>query len=269
MNVTDWLKKNESVVNLFERVHSIVNKKSYQIDLNKNLVDLEHENIKANMVSLTVNYLSRYLLLKKTELKDHDCKMQAFKIAELGATSVSELQQFNEFLNDINYEIDDKVVFSALKLAEFSIAYWRNDKKYKAYEFKKPNPKTIQNIKIMVDCLVSFFEKTEYKFYNCTLLFDGAYKYMNGITKGDTDFMSERTLWKLVVSKERKVSKKQIAQMIIYYLLAKKSDESKGMYKNVDSLGFINPRIGVYYLLHINDIDPDIIKNVEYKIYSR
>lgn len=110
-------------------------------------------------------------------------------------------------------------------------------------------------------------ERTE-KFYDeygpvkeIGMTFEGG--YTQTITVGDADFMTEDTLWDFKVSKNKPRSA-QTLQLLVYYLMGMHSD--KGKYSKIKKLAIYNPRLNKIFIIPINKISSETIKEVEEKV---
>lgn len=86
------------------------------------------------------------------------------------------------------------------------------------------------------------------------------YGYNNTVTSGEGDFCSKYTLWDLKVSNGEPTSKDTL-QMLIYYIMAKHSGNK--LYKDINSIGFYNPKLDATWLCKIDNISPSTIRKIE------
>lgn len=87
----------------------------------------------------------------------------------------------------------------------------------------------------------------------------------NLITSGDGDFVTEDTLWDFKVTKNRP-TKNHTLQLLIYYLMGKRSITLEEYFEPLKYLGIYNPRLQSVYRLAISDIAPEIINIVEKEV---
>lgn len=229
-----------------------------QLDCNQ-VLNAE-ENIRANTIGMVVDYLTRFMLGAKIE--------EAFKISIQGAQNAmffgnkGASKEITRYLKCIN-GIDKKSIINACKCTAFDIWY-RNP----AYAFTAktasdiiPDKGTIENIKIMVERSLKFFE--EYgpiTVDGFTFETDG---YTDTVTAGDGDFLTADTLWDFKVSKRTPTSKHTL-QLLMYWIMGQHS--KKPEFKKITKLGIFNPRLNVVYTLNISDVSDDIIKTVETEV---
>ena len=84
--------------------------------------------------------------------------------------------------------------------------------------------------------------------------------YNNTVTSGEGDFCTKYTLWDLKVSNGEPTTKDTL-QLLIYYIMAKKSGNS--LYKDVNSIGVYNPKLDATWICNIEKIDPSIVNKVK------
>lgn len=122
----------------------------------------------------------------------------------------------------------------------------------------EPDKDTIENIRIMVERSLRFFEKygpvTE-----CGVEFDKSF-FTDRIMNADVDFLTVDTLWDFKVLKAN-ITNKHTLQLIIYWILGQHSNSEK--FINVNKIGIYNPRINTIYLLNIDEISLRIIMDIE------
>ncbi len=218
----------------------------------------ENENIHPSMIGMTVDYLTRFVM--GTDVKE------AFKISYLGASCAEKLFKQKNALNTANKllteikGLDDKSIINAAKLATFDVWY-RNPAaamSAKSSNETKPDLETIQNIKIMVERSVAFWNKFG------PVIKDGFTFEPNGysstVTSGDGDYLTADTLWDFKVSKSKPTSKHTL-QLLMYWTMGQHSGQD--IFKDIIRLGIFNPRLNIVYTLELKDISPNIIEKIE------
>ncbi|MCR5368069.1 hypothetical protein [Eubacterium sp.] len=238
------------------------------------------ENIHGAIVGLAVDYLSRFMIGDK----------DAFNVSLMGA-EIATINGFKEATNiadklygrikGLNYES----IKSTCKLVTFD-TWYRNPIGAiyaKNYAETKPNRDTIDNIRIMVERTLAFFEmygpiiKSGFtfeppdtsesdieKWYENVLLgiddcseFGG---YTSIVSSGDGDYVSEDVIWDMKILKKNPISK-DVLQLLCYYFMGKHSMQD--IYKNVNKVGFFNPRFNKVFIKSISEISPEILYIVE------
>ena len=265
MNTDNFLKKNKNKLFNSGFIFIKPQKHYFQDNISLNSTD---ENTSSTMISITTNYLTRYLLLKEmnnSKLSEIECKEKAFLIPKKGSQISNKEEEFNDLLKKINaknYEIDNETVINAMQISNFTFFYWIDDFKYEKIKEANPDKETINNIKIMIQRSVSFFKNHD--FYECSLLFDDAFQYTKCITKADANFMSKKTLWNFTIEKEMKKEKNHLIKLLTYYSLSKKIRNSENsIYKDLDSVGVFNPWLNVCFFWKIKDIDKNLICEID------
>ena len=217
----------------------------------------ENENINSSIVGLVVDYLTRFAM--GTDAKE------AFKISLRGAHNAeisgqkSALNTAKNLLSGIT-GLDNNSIINACKIVTYDVWY-RNYKialSIKGDDKKEPDSETIQNIKIMVERSVKFWEKFG------PILQVGFEFSPNGYTKtvhaGDGDYLTADTLWDFKVSKNDPKSENTL-QLLMYWIMGQHSGQD--IYKGVRKLGIFNPRLNRVYLIEIESIPIEIIEEIE------
>lgn len=231
---------------------------------NKEALNLK-ENIAPNIVGLTVDYLTRFIL-------NHDVK-KSFEISLKGAEIAQEY--FNKYnakiiANDLATQIkglDDRSIIAAVELVNYDV-YYRNGLRAKeaSSKIKIPDVDTIENIRIMtercVNCLkyYSNYIKDGFSFEP-----DG---YSDCVDRGDGDYISKDTIWDIKVSKYVP-SEKDTLQLGMYYVMGKHSNN--GLFNDITRLAIYNPRLNTAFFMDTKDISNDVICEIEDNIieYSK
>ena len=252
-------KKGDNMTSVTSRIKEIkqprggyLNPSSFdEIELNDGVILNNVENIPANIIGLVVDYISR--------MKMGDNKNDAFKISILGAKIIGKEGEADKLLNEIN-GIDDKSISAACKLVGYDVCFRAGIQYYKPVENINPDKDTIENIRTMIERTEKFYD--EYgPVKEIGMTFEGG--YTQTITVGDADFMTEDTLWDFKVSKNKPRSA-QTLQLLVYYLMGMHSD--KGKYSKIKNLAIYNPRLNKIFIIPINKISSETIKEVEEKV---
>ncbi len=207
----------------------------------------EKENIHSSLIGLAVDYLTRFEMGMSAE--------DAFGISLLGVAQLDEERIAAKILKRIN-GLDDDSIFAACQLVGYDVCYRAGVNDYKDFRTIKPDQDTIENIRIMVNRCISFFNQYG-PIRKIGFTFEGGYTDL--ITKGDGDYLTEDTLWDIKVSKNLPSSKHTL-QLLVYYLLGKQS-----IYNEFDSIvkiGLFNPRTNCIFLKNVSDIPIGIIHTV-------
>ena len=211
----------------------------------------EQENIHPSLVGLAVDYLTRYTL--GANVKD------AFRISFLGARLIN-AEFIADSLSSKIKGLDDKSIISACKLVGFDVCFRASIAGYRPVEDIVPDQETIDNIRMMVNRSLKFFDKYG-PITKDGFTFEGA--YTNIVSTGDGDFLTYDTLWDFKVSKS-KPSSAHTLQLLMYYLMGKRSIHDE--FEHILKIGVYNPRLNSIYLLDISDISDDIVNLVETEV---
>lgn len=216
----------------------------------------ETENVHASVIGMVVDYLTRYTMGADIE--------EAFDISRRGAKEASyvnknALKEAEKYLKHIK-GLDDLSIINACKMVTFDV-WFRNRTiapSAKTAADTNPDCDTIQNIRIMVERSVSFWNK-----YGPIIKYGFTFE-TNGYTKtvnvGDGDFLTDDTLWDFKVSKSKPTNKHTL-QLLMYWIMGLHS--GKDEFKRIKKLGIFNPRLHTIYILNIESVSTDIIKVVE------
>ena len=223
------------------------------------------ENIHPSLVGIAVDYLTRFMMGTPLE--------NAFKISLCGAKNLScnNIGVFSpcEFRSDSEYAYAKKIlneiigldsisISHACKLAGYDVCYRKSPLYYRPVQDIRPDELTIHNIFIMVNRCITFWKK-----YGPILLdgfsFEGGYTTV--ISSGDGDYLTKDTLWDIkAVRNMSNRGKEYTLQLLIYYIMGMHSIHPE--FQTIKRLGIFNPRLNTIYLLDINTISEDIIKEV-------
>lgn len=214
----------------------------------------ERENIQPVSMGLVVDYLTRFMI-------SHNA-VESFKISLLGAMIVHEKKYAVCELSKIK-GLDDESIKAACKLVGFDV-YFRTgntgwNKNYGC--LPDPDKNTIENIRIMVNRSIQFFEE-----YGPLVVdgftFEGGYTSIIG--SGDGDFITEDTLWDFKVSKNNPTSAHTL-QLFIYWRMGLHSIH-KEIFEKIQYLGIYNPRLNIVYRISVTDIPLEYVEEVDSEV---
>lgn len=222
------------------------------------LVLNETENVHASVIGMAVDYLTRFTMgTEAIEAFSISCK--GAMIAEQMFNQKGVMENVSKLLSGIK-GLDDKSIINACKMVTYDV-WLRNPMgaiMAKGADETNPDVDTIQNIKIMVERSVAFWEK-----YG-PIVKDGFTFEPNGYTKtvdtGDGDYLTADTLWDFKVSKSKPTNKHTL-QLLMYWIMGQHSGQE--IYKGIKKLGIFNPRLNVVYLMDINKVPAEVIAEVE------
>lgn len=206
------------------------------------------ESLSPSLVGICVDYLTRFM--KGTNSRE------AFKVSLRGAKLVGMDDVAEELLAMIK-GLDTQSIRSACLLVSFDVVSRAGVNYYKPFDEIILDDETIENIRIMVERGLLFFE-----LYG-PVVKDGFYfigGYTDTINKGDGDFITKDTLWDFKVTKSVP-TKDHTLQILIYYIMGLHSNDP--VFRYIENLGFYNPRNNIVYQLPVSSISSDLIKIIE------
>lgn len=214
-------------------------------------IELEaEENPTYQLIGITVDYMTRYMLGVSPE--------ESFRISLLGAAMINQEKQAAMLLSQISKGLDDSSIISAYTLTGYDVCLRMGSFGYRPVS--PPEPAVIVNIRTMVNRSLTFLQQ-----YGPVIMkgftFRGGYTDM--ISSGDGDYLTKDTLWDLKVSK-KPPNKDHTLQLLIYYLMGKHSIHPE--FQSIKNLGIFNPRLNKIYLLKVDSIDQDVIDYVSTEI---
>ena len=222
--------------------------------LNDGLTLNAEENIHASLIGMAVDYMSR----KYAGEGDDD----AFNISFAGAEMADILGKKDSMLIAWNLYmgirgLDDDSIINACKLVTFDVWY-RNTMAAMmtntTYKDVMPNKATIENIRILINRSLKFFEtygdpvcsgftfapvkggdRAREKWVKSGKGNYGGYTVT--VDTGDGDFLTEDTLWDFKVSKSKPTSSNTL-QLLMYWIMGQHSGQE--IFKNITKLGIFN-----------------------------
>ena len=202
---------------------------------------------------MVVDYLTRFII-------SHD-KENAFHISMLGAQYALIDGGYIKALKLLENVkgLDDNSIVCACKLTSFDVWY-RNPvfgESSPTYEDINPDQDTIENIRILVERSINFFDK-----YG-PITKDGFTFEPNGytsiVTSGDGDFLTKDTLWDFKVSKNKPTSKHTL-QLLMYWIMGKHSGQD--IFDDINKIGIFNPRLNEVYVYVMDDLSKSVLDDV-------
>lgn len=206
------------------------------------------ENVRATLIGISVDYLTRFMLTGDSK--------DAFKVSLLGAKMINEEIVAENLIKGIT-ELDDQSIFNAIQLSGFDVLYRNGGSGYVPVKTIKPDIKTIENVRKMVNRTLKFFD-----LYGPVIsdgfTFHGAYTKL--ISSGDGDYLTSDTLWDLKVLKNY-FNKNHTLQLLIYWRMGLRSDYET--FKNIKYLGIFNPRKNKVFKYDLNNLNRDTITIID------
>ena len=199
-------------------------------------------------VGLAVDYMTRFML--GTEL------YEAFRISIKGAHIIGEDVKAERLLSNIK-GLDYNSVVSAVKLCGFDVCYRAGKNYYKPVDEIVPDNASVENVIIMVNRALHFFEIYGPKVLD-GFTFEGG--YTDVVSTGDGDFITKDTLWDFKVSKYPP-KKEQTLQLLMYWRMGLHSIHPE--FKSIKYLGIYNPKLNIVSRIAVEDISEQVINEIE------
>ncbi len=256
-----------------------LNPKEFEtIDFNDG-IELKEECIHVTIVGMAVDYLTRFMFLKKYyPKKSHaDCLKEAFtysikgymlKTTFMGRNIIEEdrahLRDIASLLAGIT-DLDTESIMCACKAVTYDVWY-RNPmaaKMSKGPDDINLDLDTTFNIKTMVERSINFFEQYG-PVEKVGFTFDRE-SFTRNVGAADGDYLTNDTMWDFKVSKTEP-TKENTLQLLLYYILGLHS--TKEEYKGIKKIGIFNPRLNKAYIYDMSKIDKVIIKFIEDNIFG-
>lgn len=137
------------------------------------------------------------------------------------------------------------------------MVYRQGPSYYKPVTDIEPDADTVDNVRIMVQRALHFFEIYGPKTQD-DLTFEGA--YTSTVTAGDADFLTKDTLWDFKVSKQ-KLTNINTLQLLIYWRMGCHAHPST--YKKLKYIGIYNPRLNIVYRYPVEKLPSSIVDVIE------
>lgn len=214
-------------------------------------IELAEENIHASLVGTAVDYLTRFMSGTPVE--------EAFLISVMGADVINRLPDAAKLLKGIT-GLNDQSIFNACQLVGFDVCFRADPMLYVPYDTIQPDFNTINNIRVMVERSLKFWEQFG-PVVKDGFTFDGGYTKL--VSHGDGDYLTKDTLFDFKVSKSAPTTKNTL-QILMYYIMGKHSviDE----FKSIDKIGIYNPRLNTAYVLEASKISPEVLHTVSIEV---
>lgn len=218
-----------------------------QIQLNDGKTLNPKENVDPSIVGTVVDYMTRFIMGSPSKT--------AFDISLKGALFADQKDLSLDLLNNIK-GLDTTSITNACKLVGFDVCYRASISYFKGVDAIEPDAATINNISIMINRCVSFWQQYG-PIVKSGFTFEGGYSPV--VTKGDGDYLTQDTIWDLKVL-SGDIRSKHTLQLLIYYIMGKRSIHSE--FTSIKKIGIYNPRFNMVYLLETERIPQDTIEKV-------
>lgn len=260
MDTLDWLLNGMSGVSVTQRIKQVkqprggyINPKELTVVSLGDDADALNpvENVHPSLMGLAVDYMTRFMTGASA--------MDAFAISLKGAQLIDEVDLAQELLAGIK-GLDDESITCAVKLGGFDVCLRAGTMGYKPVQDINPDANTIENVRVMVQRAMHFFDTYGPKVLD-GFTFDGG--YTPTVSTGDGDFTTADTLWDFKVSKVP-VKKEYTLQLLMYWRMGLHSVHPE--FRDVKYLGIYNPRTNEVSRIAVADIPQNVIDEVESEV---
>lgn len=204
------------------------------------------ENIPPFIIGMVVDYLTRFMSTKD--------KVEAFRISLYGAYIVNELVPAMVLLKKIK-GIDKESVRAACRLVEYDTAYRQGPETFVQGHYSVADENTVHNVRVFVRRSLNFFNQQ--KILETNVVFPGAYSYR--VVKGDADFITDKALWEMKVSKYPPHPTVTL-QLIVYQILLTRSYHHDHRFYDI---AVFNPRLNCTYYYEMKNIGELVYGTIE------
>ncbi len=241
-----------------------INKKQFEIISFDDGQEISNEeNIHSSLIGLAIDYLTRWGMGAKLT--------EAFEISLQGVWCYDMFMNKDLLKKDVAKKnakkllmgmkgLDNQSIINACKMVGYDACYRAGMTYYKPVEDINPDQATIDNIRIMVERSLAFWD-TYGPVVKDGFTFEGGYTDI--ISFGDGDYLTADTLWDFKVSKDDPTSKHTL-QLLVYYIMGCHSEHTE--FKNIKKLGIFNPRKNQAYIIDIRAIPQEIIDEVSREV---
>lgn len=219
------------------------------------------ELVSPGIVSTTVNGLTK-LMTGGNLIDSFKDSIRGYAIAKYAKKSEMiniSLPEISIILNKIK-DLSDYSITSAVKLSTFQIWFLNS---VLAQTYAKDvkdvylDSYTLNHIRIMVRRGIDFFNNWGGVVRSSVqaTLDDGLIK------KADIDYLTTKEVWNMCVSSNTKINSKKTLEILVEYLLAKKTNKEE--FSSLNGMGIFNPRLNNCWNILADEIPDDVIKAVE------
>lgn len=234
------------------------------------LLPIEKEVLNPSLISVVVDSLTKFMTGSNIvdAFKDSIRGYAIAKYAKRSSMISISIPDLTIILNKIK-DLSDFSITSAAKLCSFQI--WSKNAYYAekyAWDVRMINLDnyTLDHIRIMVRRSIDFFN-------NCGGVIKSNVQTECDenclIKKADIDYLTTKEVLNMVVSSNAKLNSKKTLELLIDYIISKKSKNDD--FKSVNTMGVFNPRLNAYWSISADDIPTDILTMVENEVigYNR
>lgn len=199
-----------------------------------------NENVHPSIIGLTVDYLSRLMLVESPA--------KAFYVSLVGALILE------KEVTELPIDLSDHSIKLAVQLASYDVAVRASPTLYTPSD--TPDADTIENIRILTNRVIDYHKDEPITWPGFT--FEGGYS--DTVVAGDGDWLTKHTLYDLKVLRGEANSKHTL-QLLMYWIMGMNSQHKE--YQDIKEIALINPRKDITYHKKVSEIDESIIEDVK------
>ena len=205
------------------------------------------ESTHSGLVGTAVDYLTRIMMGSPAQ--------EVFRVSYRGSRRVQKHRTAEKLMADVK-GLDRDSIINAVKLAGFDVVVRAGRIHYRPIEDIMPDEATINNIVIMVNRCLHFFDRFG-PIVMDGITFEGG--YTDVVSSGDGDYLTADSIWDFKVSKDP-IKKEHTLQLLMYWIMGLHSIHPE--YRDIKYLGIYNPRLNMTYRIDIKDIPEETINLV-------
>ena len=250
---------------IYQPIGGYLNKDLFTInEFGGEYIDLKDENIAPNVIGMVIDYLAKLYYAETESQKETVIGIAYSAIFKCQSEELKKEIENNRNKIVFGEYLSDEYIKAVCKIAPFDGVY-RAGLKPSEIKMVEPDEKTIKHIRILTERTLDYLGKNKFNIING---FKFIFKFKSIIPKkvksADGDFIKNKTIVDLKVSKDFNITPKQSLQIYCYYLMGKMTDQQEFKYTN--SIATFNPRYNVEHYLDVIKINSNIKYYVSYNV---
>ena len=248
---------------IYQPIGGYLNKDLFNVnEFGGKYINLEDENIVPNVMGMIIDYLAKLYYAETKQEKERILKMSHFALIKCQSEKLAEIIIDNQNKIIFGEYLSDEYIKAVCKIAPFDAVY-RAGLKPSEIKIVEPDEKTVEHIRILTDRTINYLGKNK---FNIVAGFNFKFKNIKPtkVHSADGDFIKNKTIVDLKVSKDFNITPKQSLQIYCYYLMGKMTSQQQ--FKYINSIAKFNPRYNVEHYLDVIKINSNIKYYVNYNV---